>query len=255
MLCCHKKTRLTKTSKTEITAIMTEAPYSIPPPTNNLVTPLLTDLYQITMGYGYWKSNKHNDDSVFELFFRSNPFQGSFTVFCGVDEALSFIHHFKFTKEDIEYLKSTPALCNCEEEFFDYLANLDCSQVRVQAQQQGSIAFPREPLMIISGPLLICQLLETTLLNLVNFPSLLATNAARMVVAIKGQHGTIRINNKEPKCIEYGLRRAQGPDGGLSASKYCIVGGFDGTANVQAGKLYGLPILGTHAHGKTQSIY
>ena len=226
---------------------------SIPPPTNNLVTPLLTDLYQITMGYAYWKSKKHEEESVFELFFRKNPFKGSFTIFCGIDEVMKFIQHFKITESDIAYLKSTPALCDCEEDFFEYLANLDCSKVHVQSLQQGSIAFPREPLIIVKGPLLICQLIETTLLNLVNFPSLVATNAARLVIAARGQHGDILVNKRVPKCVEYGLRRAQGPDGGLSASKYCIVGGFDATANVLAGKLFDLPILGTHAHAFVQS--
>jgi nicotinate phosphoribosyltransferase len=226
----------------------------IPPPTNNLVTPLLTDLYQLTMAYSYWKNNKHNDDSVFELFFRKNPFKGSFTIFCGLDELISFIHHFKFTKEDMDYLKSTPQLGGCEKEFFDFLSNLDCSQVTVQALQQGSVAFPKEPLITVSGPLAICQLLETTLLNLVNFPSLVATNAARMVISAKGQDGTRKINNKVPKLVEFGLRRAQGPDGAFTASKYCIVGGFDGTANVQAGKVLGIPIYGTHAHAFVMSF-
>lgn len=225
----------------------------VPKPTNSLVTPLLTDLYQITMAYGYWKNKKQNDKAVFELFFRKNPFKGSFALFCGVDQVVSFLHHFKFTPDDIAYLKSTPSLCHCEEEFFSFLGSLDCSQVQIMSLQQGTIAFPREPLITVSGPLIICQLVETTLLNLVNFPSLVATNALRMVIAARGQFGEIKVNNKVPKLIEYGLRRAQGPDGGFSASKYCIVGGFDGTANVQVGKLLGAPIYGTHAHAFVQS--
>lgn len=228
---------------------------SIPKPTNNLVTPLLTDLYQITMAYGYWKNNKHNDEAVFELFYRKTPFKGSFAIFCGIDEVVSFLHHFQFTPDDIAYLKTTPSLCHCEEEFFQYLGNLDCSEVEIRSLQQGTIAFPREPMITVSGPLIICQLLETTILNLVNFSSLVATNAARMVIAARGQYGEIKVKGKDhvPKCIEYGLRRAQGPDGGFSASKYCIVGGFDGTANVQVGKLLGAPIYGTHAHAFVQS--
>ncbi len=220
----------------------------IPLPMNNLVTPLLTDLYQLTMAYGYWKTGKHNDDAVFELFFRKNPFKGSFTIFCGIDQVIPFVHHFKFTEDDIAYLKSTPGLQHCEEEFFTYLSNVDCSKLRVQSLDQGCIAFPRVPLLVISGPLVICQLLETTLLNLVNFPSLLATNASRMVIAARGQQGDVKITNRVPKCVEFGLRRSQGPDGGFSASKYSIVGGFDGTSNVQAGKMLGLDLSGTHAH-------
>mmetsp|Transcript_1822 Transcript_1822/g.2636 ORF Transcript_1822/g.2636 Transcript_1822/m.2636 type:complete len:592 (+) Transcript_1822:105-1880(+) len=225
----------------------------IPLPMNNLVTPLLTDLYQLTMAYGYWKNGKHNDQAVFELFFRKNPFKGSFTIFCGIDQVIPFVHHFKFTESDISYLKSTPGLQHCEEEFFTYLSNLDCSEVQLQALDQGCIAFPRVPLIVVSGPLVVCQLLETTLLNLVNFPSLLATNAARMVVAARGQHSTIKIHNRVPACVEFGLRRAQGPDGGFSASKYCLVGGFVGTSNVLAGKLLGVAISGTQAHAFVQS--
>ena len=223
-------------------------------PINSLVTPLLTDLYQLTMAYGYWKSKRHNEEAVFELFFRKNPFEGAFTIFCGLDEVVKFLAHFKFSKSDIEYLKSTPSLGRCDPDFFDdYLAKLDCSEVTVKSLPHGSIAFPRVPLLIVSGPLGITQLLETTLLNLINFPSLIATNAARMVVAARGQKEDRMIRGKVPKCVEFGLRRAQGPDGGISASKYCYVGGFDGTANVLAGKLCDLPIAGTHAHSFVQS--
>jgi len=224
------------------------------PPTNNLVTPLLTDLYQVTMAYGYWKTNRHNEHAVFELFFRENPFKGSYTIFCGIDEVLKYVNHFKFSPDDIEYLKSIPALADCEEEFFAYLSNLDCKQVQIQSVAQGSIVFPRVPLLIVSGPILIAQLLETTLLNLVNFPSLIATNASRMVIAARGQYSQVKIQGKVPKCAEFGLRRAQGPDGGFSASKYCMVGGFDSTANVLAGKLLGLPVGGTQAHSFVMSF-
>jgi nicotinate phosphoribosyltransferase len=223
-------------------------------PLNSLVTPLLTDLYQLTMAYGYWKSNRHNERAVFELFFRKNPFKGAFTIFCGLDEVVKFLANFKFSKSDIEYLKSTPSLGRCDPEFFDdYLAELDCSEVTVKSLPHGSVAFPRVPLLIVSGPLGITQLLETTLLNLINFPSLIATNAARMVIAARGQNEDRMIRGKIPKCVEFGLRRAQGPDGGMSASKYSYVGGFDGTANVLAGKLCDLPIAGTHAHSFVQS--
>merc|ERR1719491_2134940 len=223
----------------------------IPPPCNSLVNSLLTDLYQITMAYGYWKGARCEEKAVFELFFRKNPFKGQFTVFSGLDEVLKFIHHFHFSADDLEYLKSTPSLKHCEAAFFDeYLANIDCSQVTVRSMKQGSIAFPRVPLLIVSGPLGITQLIETTLLNLVNFPSLLTTNASRMVAAAEAT----TVNGKVPQCVEFGLRRAQGPDGGFTASKYAVVGGFAGTANVLAGKLLDLPISGTHAHSFVQSF-
>ena len=226
----------------------------IPLPTNNLVTPLLTDLYQLTMAYGYWKTNRQNEHAVFELFFRSNPFKGSYTVFCGIDEVLKFVTHYRFKRDDIEYLKNVPVLSQCEPEFFEYLLKLDCSQVTIQSVAQGSIVFPRTPLLIVSGPLLVTQLLETTLLNLVNYPSLVATNASRMVTAARGQFSEKIIHGKIPQCVEFGLRRAQGPDGGFTASKYCMVGGFDAVANVQAGKILGLPIGGTHAHSFVMSF-
>mmetsp|Transcript_27803 Transcript_27803/g.50516 ORF Transcript_27803/g.50516 Transcript_27803/m.50516 type:complete len:577 (-) Transcript_27803:1959-3689(-) len=244
------------------------------PPTNALVTPLLTDLYQITMAYAYWKTNRHMDHAVFELFFRKNPFGGEYTVFCGIDEVLKYLNCFLFTKADLDYLRNTPTLAHCDPAFFDdYLAHLDCSQLQVHSMKQGCLAFPRVPLIIVSGPLGIAQLLETTLLTLINFPSLIATNATRMVVAARNQHSSQIRNRKNetnnndkspttllpkqcskvPQCIEFGLRRAQGPDGGFSASKYAWVGGFDGTSNVQAGNILGIPISGTHAHSFVQA--
>jgi len=220
-------------------------------PMNSLVTPLLTDLYQITMAYSYWKAKRCDEEAVFELFFRKNPFGGEYTVFSGLDEVLKFLAHYRFTPEDIAYLRSTPSLQHCEPAFFDdYLANIDCSQLTVRSMKQGSIAFPRMPLLIVSGPLGIAQLVETTLLNLVNFPSLLTTNAARMVAAAQAKS----VNGQVPICVEFGLRRAQGPDGGFTASKYSFVGGFKGTSNVAAGKLLNVPISGTHAHSFVMSF-
>jgi nicotinate phosphoribosyltransferase len=212
-------------------------------PTNSLVTAMLTDLYQITMTYAHWKIGKHDDPATFELFFRKNPFKGQFTIFCGLDECLKHIASFKFSQQDIEYLKSTPALAHCEDGYFEYLRNLDTSQLTVKALQEGTIVFPRIPLLIIEAPLGLGQLLETTLLNLVNYPSLIATNAARMVLRANGA-----------TCIEFGLRRAQGPDGACSASKYSFIGGFSATSNVQAGRIFGIPIAGTHAHAYVQAF-
>jgi nicotinate phosphoribosyltransferase len=195
-------------------------------PTNSLVTAMLTDLYQITMTYAHWKIGKHDDPATFELFFRKNPFKGQFTIFCGLDECLKHIASFKFSQQDIEYLKSTPALAHCDDGYFEYLRNLDTSQLTVKALQEGTIVFPRIPLLIIEAPLGLGQLLETTLLNLVNYPSLIATNAARMVLRADGA-----------TCVEFGLRRAQGPDGACSASKYSFVGGFDATSNVMVSQV------------------
>ncbi len=212
-------------------------------PTNNLVSALLVDLYQVTMTYAHWKAGKHEESGVFELFFRKNPFGGEFTVFCGLDECLKHIDAFSFSEEDVAYLRSTSALAHCDEGFFDYLQKLDTSRLTVRAMREGTIAFPRVPLLIIEAPLGLGQLLETTLLNLVNYPSLVATNAARMVLRA----------NPAP-CIEFGLRRAQGPDGACSASKYSYIGGFVATSNLQAGKLFGIPVAGTHAHSYVQAF-
>ena len=245
-------------------------------PTNSLVTPLLTDLYQITMTYAHWKNKRHNEHAVFELFFRKNPFKGAFTIFCGLDEVIKHLHAFRFTSSDIDYLKSTPALQHCHPDFFDYLLQLDASEMQIYALPHGTLAFPRVPLVMVSGPLGVGQLLETTLLTLINYPSLLATNAARMVLRAHDHDQQRRIdgdgptnNNppnstpsptpvpqqcrQKPRCIEFGLRRAQGPDGGFSASKYAFIGGFAATSNVLAGKRLGIPIAGTHAHAFVQS--
>jgi len=210
-------------------------------PMNSLVGPTLTDMYQISMTYAHWKNGRVNEPSCFDLFFRKNPFKGEFTLFCGLEEVLRFCHSFKFTEEDIVYLQSI--MPTCDPAFFPWLQALDCREVKLFAHREGSIVFPREPLIRVEGPLGICQLLETTLLTLVNYPSLLATNALRIRLA----------TGPSAELLEFGLRRAQGPDGGVSASKYAIMGGFDGTSNVIAGRLYGMPVKGTHAHAYVMS--
>lgn len=208
---------------------------------NGIVQPLLTDLYQITMAYAYWKTGKVMDYSVFDLFFRKNPFQGEFTIFAGLEECLKFLDAFHFSDSDIEYLKQT--MPSVEDDFFVFLSNLSARDVVIYALDEGTVVFPRIPLIRIEGPLIVTQLLETTFLTLVNYASLMATNAARY-----------RIAAGNSKLLELGLRRAQGPDGGLSASKYSYIGGFDGTSNVLAGKLYNIPVKGTHAHAYVTSF-
>lgn len=211
-------------------------------PTNPMVSPLLTDLYQFTMAYAYWKAGKHQERAVFDLFFRKNPFGGEYTIFGGLEECIRFIANFKFSEEDISFLRLV--LPTCEDGFFDYLREIDCSDVEVYAISEGSVVFPKVPLMRIEGPVAVVQLLETPFVNLVNFASLVTTNAAR--------HRFVA--GKSKSLLEFGLRRAQGPDGGISASRYCYMGGFDATSNVAAGQLFGIPLRGTHSHAFVSSF-
>lgn len=165
------------------------------------------------MAYAYWKSGKINDQAVFDVFFRRNPFHGEFTIFAGLEEVLKFLLSFRYSDGDIEYLRETLPE-GVEDEFFEYLRNLTTDEVTLYALEEGTVVFPRVPLLKIEGPLIIVQLLETTLLTLVNYASLMATNAARYRM-VAGNHIDL---------LEFGLRRAQGPDGGLSASKYAFIG-------------------------------
>ena len=209
---------------------------------NGVVQPLLTDLYQLTMAYAYWKAGKTEEPASFHLFFRKNPFQGEFTIFAGLSDCLSFLEKFRYSDTDLAYLRTV--LPHCEEEFFLYLSGLSVTDIEISGLSEGSVCFPRVPLMKVSGPLVLVQLCETVFLNLVNFASLVATNAARFRIAA----------GPRLKLYEFGLRRAQGPDGGLSASKYSYLGGFDGTSNVLAGKLFGIPVAGTHGHSYVSSF-
>ncbi|XP_058091348.1 nicotinate phosphoribosyltransferase 2-like isoform X2 [Magnolia sinica] len=216
---------------------------SIDGPTNPMVTPLLTDLYQFTMAYAYWKAGKHQDRAVFDLFFRKNPFGGEYTIFGGLEECIRFIANFKLREDEISFLRTTlPS--TCEDAFFDYLRGIDCSDVEVYAISEGSVVFPKIPLMRVEGPTAVVQLLETPFVNLVNYASLVATNAAR--------HRFVAGRSKN--LLEFGLRRAQGPDGGVSASRYSYVGGFDATSNVAAGRIFGIPLRGTHSHAFVSSF-
>jgi nicotinate phosphoribosyltransferase len=214
------------------------------PTFNPLVDPLLTDLYQLTMAYGYWKNGSHGKPAVFDLFFRKCPFGGEFAVFAGLGQVLDFVEGFRVTPAHTDWLRGLPEFRDKEPAFFDWIQGLDCSGVRIHAQAEGSLAFPRVPLLRVEGPLAVAQLLETTLLALVNYPSLVATNAARYRLAA----------GWDKSLLEFGLRRAQGPDGGLSASYYSYLGGFDATSNVKAGELFGLPVAGTHAHAFVESF-
>ncbi|MGH0128160.1 UNVERIFIED_CONTAM: hypothetical protein FKN15_002968 [Acipenser sinensis] len=207
------------------------------------VPPMLTDQYQFTMAYTYWKSGRHQDEAVFELFFRENPFGGEFSLFSGLTDCLLFLKNFKYTEQDVAFLKSVlPS--TTEEGFFRYLLTMDASRVSVCSFPEGSVVFDRVPLMEVKGPLAVVQLLETSLLCLVNYASLVSSNAARLRLAA----------GPKRRMLEMGLRRAQGPDGGLSASRYSYIGGFDMTSNMLAGQLFGIPVSGTMAHSYITSF-
>ena len=200
---------------------------------------LLTDLYQLTMAYGYWKLGRKDDEAVFHLVFRRHPFQGGYTIACGLENAVQFLNAFRFDAGDIAYLAGLTGNDDkplFERAFLDYLAGLELA-CDIDAMPEGTVVFPHEPLVRVRGPLLQCQLLETPLLNMINFQSLVATKAARICWAAQG----------EP-VLEFGLRRAQGVDGSLAASRAAYVGGCVATSNVLAGRLYGIPVKGTHAH-------
>jgi nicotinate phosphoribosyltransferase len=206
---------------------------------------LLTDLYQLTMASGYWKTDKINQEAVFTLFFRKSPFHGGYTIAAGLGTVLEYLEDLCFTDTDLSYLASLTGNDGkplFENAFLDYLSQLrfECD---VDSVPEGTIVFPHEPLIRVQGPLLQCQLLETALLNIVNFQTLISTKAARVCQATQGD-----------PVLEFGLRRAQGIDGGLTASRAAYIGGCAGTSNVLAGKLYGIPVKGTHAHSWVMSF-
>lgn len=196
---------------------------------------LLTDFYQLSMAYGYWQRAMHNQDAVFHVFFRRNPLKGDYVIASGLQTVIDYLQQFHFTDDDINYLKSlkTPAF---SDDFLSYLKTLRFTG-DIDAMPEGSVVFGNEPLLRIKAPLLLAQLLETPLINAINFSSAVATAASRM--------RTIAGNDV---LLEFGLRRAQGPNGGVTASRAAYLGGFDATSNVLAGKYFNIPVVGTMAH-------
>ncbi len=200
---------------------------------------LLTDLYQLTMAYAAWKEGLAETEAVFTLSFRRHPYGGGFTVAAGLEFAVDYVEHFRFDEEDLAYVAAQVGADDAplfEPGFIEYLRQLRLT-VDLDAVPEGTVVFPYEPVVRVRGPIIACMLLETPLLDLVNFQTLIATKAARVCLAARG----------EP-VVEFGLRRAQGVDGGLSASRAAYLGGCAGTSNVLAGRLFGIPVKGTHAH-------
>ena len=211
----------------------------------NTLTPLLTDLYQLTMAAGYWRCRKAEQEAVFHLFFRKLPFAGGYAVAAGLGDVVAWLEQFRFDGPAMDYLATLPGRDGkplFPGEFLSYLAEMKW-QCDVDAIPEGTVVFPHEPLIRVRGPLIQAQLVETALLNLVNFQTLIATKAARVCEAAQG----------EP-VMEFGLRRAQGPDGGVMASRAAFIGGATATSNVLAGMTHGISVRGTHAHSWVMSF-
>ncbi|HBG05709.1 MAG: nicotinate phosphoribosyltransferase [Geobacteraceae bacterium GWC2_58_44] len=196
-------------------------------------SPLLTDLYELTMLAGYLEQGMHERPAVFDLFFRQTPYKGGYAVFAGLESALCYLEELRFGAEDLGYLDELKMF---RPDFLTYLEGFRFKG-SVTAPPEGCAVFPREPLLTIEGRLAEAQFVETALLNIINFQTLVATKAAR----ISRVAGAATV-------LEFGLRRAQGPDGGLSEARAAYVGGVRSTSNVLAGKTFGIPVMGTHAH-------
>lgn len=196
-------------------------------------SPLLTDLYELTMLAGYFELGMHEKPAVFDLFFRQNPYKGGYAIFAGLETALCYLEELAFNDQELSYLDGLKIF---RPNFLSYLEGFRFKG-SVSAAAEGCAVFAREPLLTVEGGLAEAQFVETALLNIINFQTLVATKAARINRAAGG--ATV---------LEFGLRRAHGPNGGLSASRAAYVGGVRCTSNVLAGKTYGIPVMGTHAH-------
>ncbi len=200
---------------------------------------LLTDLYELTMMQGYFKNKVENKTVVFDAFFRNNPFGGGYSIMCGVEQLVRYIEDLHFSAQDIEYLRGLKIF---DADFLDYLADFRFHG-DIYCIPEGSLMFPREPMVKVVAPIMEAQLVETAILCIVNHQSLIATKAARIV------HEA----GKAP-IMEFGLRRAQGPDAGTYGARAAVIAGCAGTSNVLCGELFGIPVLGTHAHSWIMSF-
>lgn len=200
---------------------------------------LLTDLYELTMMQGYFKNKDKNETVIFDMFYRNNPMDGGYAISAGLEQVIEYIESLHFKKEDIAYLRSLHIF---DEDFLDYLKEFRFSG-DIYAIPEGALIFPREPLVKVIAPIMEAQLIETALLNIINHQSLIATKAARVCFAARGDG-----------IMEFGLRRAQGPDAGLYGARAAMIGGCIGTSNVLAGQLFDVPVKGTHAHSWIMSF-
>lgn len=200
---------------------------------------LLTDLYELTMMQGYFKEKDANETVIFDAFYRSNPGGNGYSICAGLEQVIEYINNLHFDKEDIDYLRTTGLF---EEDFLEYLYHFKFSG-DIYAIPEGTVIFPREPLVKVIAPIMEAQLIETALLNIINHQSLIATKTARVVYAANGDG-----------VMEFGLRRAQGPDAGIYGARAAMIAGCIGTSNVLAGKMFDVPVKGTHAHSWIMSF-
>ena len=200
---------------------------------------LLTDLYELTMMQGYFKHKDENKTVIFDAFFRTNPFGGGYSIMCGIEQLVKYVKELHFSEEDIAYLRSVGIF---DEDFLEYLRNFRFTG-SIYAIPEGSLMFPREPMVKVIAPIMEAQLMETAILNIINHQSLIATKAARICYAAKGDG-----------IMEFGLRRAQGPDAGTYGARAAVIAGCVGTSNVLCGQLFDVPVKGTHAHSWIMSF-
>ncbi|MGJ7919294.1 nicotinate phosphoribosyltransferase [Neobacillus sp. LXY-4] len=199
---------------------------------------LHTDLYQINMVETYWRDGVHNRKAVFDLYFRKLPFGNGYAVFAGLERAIKYVEGFRFTEEDLDYLKEEVGY---QADFVEYLKNLRFTG-KIRAMREGELVFGNEPILRVEAPLAEAQLLETALLNIINYQTLIATKASRIKQVIG-----------DGVALEFGSRRAQEMDAAIWGTRAAYLAGFDATSNVRAGKLFGIPVAGTHAHSMVQA--
>lgn len=200
---------------------------------------LLTDLYELTMMQGYFKNKDRNETVIFDAFYRNNPGDGGYAVCAGLEQVIDYVKNLHFDEQDITYLRSLGIF---DDDFLDYLRDFQFSG-DIYAIPEGSVMFPREPFIKVIAPIMEAQLVETAILNIINHQSLIATKAARVCQAARGDG-----------IMEFGLRRAQGPDAGIYGARAAMIGGCIGTSNVLAGQLFDVPVKGTHAHSWIMSF-
>lgn len=200
---------------------------------------LMTDLYELTMMQGYFKNKDRNETVIFDAFYRNNPMNSGYAICAGLEQVIEYINHLHFSEEDLDYLRSLGIFA---EDFLEYLRSFHFSG-DIYAIPEGSVMFPREPMIKVVAPIMEAQLVETAILNIINHQSLIATKTSRVCYAARGDG-----------IMEFGLRRAQGPDAGTYGARAAMIGGCVGTSNVLAGRLFDVPVKGTHAHSWIMSF-